>query len=405
MFDEIQFEKIKRLPKYVFAAINEIKLSMRQNGEDVIDFSMGNPDGATPQHIIDKMCEAANKPKNHGYSVSKGIYKLRVAICDWYMREYGVKLEPNTQACVTMGSKEGYAHLIQAITNPGDTAIVAEPAYPIHSYAFILNGANVISFPIKWNEKMELDEEDYFEKLLASLQESAPKPKFVVVGFPHNPTTTIAYLSFYERLVALAKKERFYIISDIAYAKLCFGDYKAPSILQVEGAQDVAVECYTLSKTYNMAGWRIGFVVGNTKMVEALQKIKSWLDYGIYTPMQIAATIALNGEQECVSEICAKYKRRMEVLIESFKAAGWEMAKPQASMFVWAQIPECAMALGSMEFSKRLLQEAKIAVSPGVGFGHHGEGYVRIALIENENRIRQAAKNLKAFLKQLRAQA
>lgn len=399
MFDEIEFEKIKRLPKYVFAAINEIKLKMRQNGEDVIDFSMGNPDGPTPQHIIDKLCEAANKPKNHGYSVSKGIYKLRLAVCDWYKRTYNVELDPNLEACVTMGSKEGYAHLVQAITNPGDTAIIPEPAYPIHSYAFILQGANALSFPIAWNENMELDEEDFFAKLTVLLRESLPKPKFVVVNFPHNPTTVIAYKSFYERLVALARTERFYIISDIAYAELCFGDYKTPSIFEVAGAKDVAVECYTLSKTYNMAGWRVGFVVGNKKMVEALQKIKSWLDYGIYTPMQIAATIALNEDQSCVQEIKAKYEKRMEVLIKSFGEAGWEMSKPKASMFIWAKLPKCVEHLGSMEFSKQLLQEAKIAVSPGVGFGHNGEGFVRIALIENENRIRQAAKNLKAFLK------
>lgn len=400
MFDEIQFEKIKRLPKYVFAAINEIKLQMRQNGEDVIDFSMGNPDGATPQHIIDKLCEAAQKPKNHGYSASKGIFKLRVAICDWYKRTYGVDLDPNTEACVTMGSKEGFVHLVQAISNPGDTAIVAEPAYPIHSYAFILNGCNVASFPISFNESMELNEDDFFIKLQNSLNESAPKPKFVVVNFPHNPTTTIAYKSFYERLVNLAKKERFYIISDIAYAELCFNGFKTPSIFEVEGAKDVAVESYTLSKTYNMAGWRVGFIVGNKKMVEALQKIKSWLDYGIYTPMQIAATVALNGDQSCVKEISDKYERRMEVLIESFGKSGWHMKKPKASMFIWAKLPEDCEHLGSMEFSKRLLQEAKIAVSPGIGFGHHGEGYVRIALIENEKRIRQAAQNLKAFLRQ-----
>ena len=399
MFDEIEFEKIKRLPKYVFAAINEIKLAMRQNGEDVIDFSMGNPDGATPQHIIDKLCEAANKPKNHGYSVSKGIYKLRLAVCDWYKRTYNVDLDPNLEACVTMGSKEGYAHLVQAITNPGDTAIIPEPAYPIHSYAFILQGANALSFPISWNENMEINEEDFFSKLNVLLRESLPKPKFVVVNFPHNPTTVIAYKSFYERLIALAKQERFYIISDIAYAELCFGEYKTPSIFEVAGAKDVAVECYTLSKTYNMAGWRVGFVVGNKKMVEALQKIKSWLDYGIYTPMQIAATIALNEDQSCVQEIKAKYEKRMEVLIKSFGEAGWKMNKPKASMFIWARLPECMAHLGSMEFSKQLLEKAKIAVSPGVGFGHNGEGFVRIALIENENRIRQAAKNLKTFLK------
>lgn len=400
MFDEISFDKIKRLPKYVFAAINEIKLSMRQNGEDVIDFSMGNPDGPTPEHIIDKLCEAAQKPKNQGYSVSRGIYKLRVGICDWYQRKYGITLDPNTQACVTMGSKEGYVHLVQAITNPGDSAVIPDPAYPIHYYAFVLSGANVVRFGLEWNEKSELCIESFFTQLKNSLQESFPKPKFVVVNFPHNPTAVIVYKDFYERLVAMAKQERFYIISDIAYADLSFDGYKAPSILEVQGALDVAVETYTLSKSYNMAGWRVGFVVGNAKMIDALQKIKSWLDYGIYTPMQVASTIALNGPQQCVQDIAHTYEKRMEVLVQSFGEAGWELQKSRASMFIWAPLPKACAHLGSMEFSKRLLQEAKIAVSPGVGFGEKGEGYVRIALIENEKRIRQAAKNLKAFLKQ-----
>lgn len=400
MFDEIQFDKIKRLPKYVFAAINEIKLEMRRNGEDVIDFSMGNPDGATPKHIVDKLCESAQREKNQGYSVSRGIYKLRLAICNWYKRVYDVELDPETQACVTMGSKEGYVHLIQAITNMGDNAIVPEPAYPIHYYAFILNGANVSTFGLKWNEAMELDVEDFFNNLKRVLKEVMPRPKFVVVNFPHNPTTVIVYKDFYERLVAMAKQERFYIISDVAYAELCFDGFKTPSILAVKGACDVAVESYTLSKTYNMAGWRVGFIVGNKKMVEALQKIKSWIDYGIYTPLQIASTIALDGEQSCVDEIRDKYEKRMEVLIKSFKEAGWDMQKPKASMFIWAKIPSIVGDMGSLEFSKRLLKEAKIAVSPGVGFGVHGEGYVRIALIENEKRIRQAARNLKNFLKQ-----
>lgn len=400
MFDEITFDKIKRLPKYVFAAINEIKLSMRQNGEDVIDFSMGNPDGATPEHIVNKLCEAAKKPKNHGYSVSKGIYKLRVAICDWYKRKYGVELDPNTQACVTMGSKEGYVHLVQAITNPGDTAVVPDPAYPIHYYAFVLSGANVAKFPLEWNEKSELCCEAFFDSLARVLKESFPKPKFVVVNFPHNPTAVIVYKDFYERLVAMAKQERFYIISDIAYADLSFDDYKTPSIFEVDGAIDVAVETYTLSKSYNMAGWRVGFVVGNDKMIDALQKIKSWLDYGIYTPMQVAATIALNSSQKCVQDITNTYKNRMDILVQTFCEAGWEIQPSRASMFVWARLPKQCEHLGSMEFSKRLLQEAKIAVSPGVGFGEMGEGYVRIALIENEKRIRQAAKNLKVFLKQ-----
>lgn len=400
MFDEISFDKIKRLPKYVFAAINEIKLSMRQNGEDVIDFSMGNPDGPTPEHIIDKLCESARKPKNHGYSVSRGIYKLRVAICDWYARKYGIALDPNTQACVTMGSKEGYVHLVQAITSPGDSAVIPDPAYPIHYYAFVLSGANVVRFGLEWNEKSELCVESFFAQLENALRESFPKPKFVVVNFPHNPTAVVVYKDFYERLVAMAKKERFYIISDIAYADLSFDGYQAPSIMEVEGALDVAVETYTLSKSYNMAGWRVGFVVGNTKMIDALQKIKSWLDYGIYTPMQVASTIALNGPQQCVQDIARTYEKRMEVLVQAFGEAGWELQKSRASMFIWASLPRQCAHLGSMEFSKRLLQEAKIAVSPGVGFGEKGEGYVRIALIENEKRIRQAAKNLKAFLKQ-----
>ncbi len=400
MFDEIEFDKIKRLPKYVFAAINEIKLEMRRNNEDVIDFSMGNPDGKTPEHIIQKLCEAAQKDKNQGYSVSRGIYKLRLAICNWYKRTYGVDLDPESEACVTMGSKEGYVHLVQAIANPGDNAIVAEPAYPIHYYAFILNGANVSTFGLKWNDEMELDVEDFFANIKRVLKEVMPRPKFVVVNFPHNPTTIVVYKEFYERLVAMAKQERFYIISDIAYAELCFDGFKTPSILEIHGAKDVAVESYTLSKTYNMAGWRVGFVVGNKKIIEALQKIKSWIDYGIYTPLQIASTIALDGDQSCVEEISGKYEKRMEVLIKSFKEAGWEMKKPKASMFIWAKLPECVGDMGSLEFSKRLLKEAKIAVSPGVGFGDYGEGYVRIALIENEKRIRQAARNLKAFLKQ-----
>lgn len=400
MFDEIEFDKIKRLPKYVFAAINEIKLEMRRNNEDVIDFSMGNPDGKTPEHIIQKLCEAAQKDKNQGYSVSRGIYKLRLAICNWYKRTYGVDLDPESEACVTMGSKEGYVHLVQAIANPGDNAIVAEPAYPIHYYAFILNGANVSTFGLKWNDEMELDANDFFANIKRVLKEVMPRPKFVVVNFPHNPTTIVVYKEFYERLVAMAKQERFYIISDIAYAELCFDGFRTPSILEIPGAKDVAVESYTLSKTYNMAGWRVGFVVGNKKIIEALQKIKSWIDYGIYTPLQIASTIALDGDQSCVEEIRGKYEKRMEVLIKSFKEAGWEMKKPKASMFIWAKLPECVGDMGSLEFSKRLLKEAKIAVSPGVGFGDYGEGYVRIALIENEKRIRQAARNLKAFLKQ-----
>jgi alanine-synthesizing transaminase len=399
VFDEIEFNKIKRLPNYVFAEINEIKLNARRSGEDIIDFSMGNPDGATPKHIVDKLIESAQKPKTYGYSASKGIYKLRLAVCNWYARKYGVTLDPDHEAVATMGSKEGYVHLVHAITNSGDTAIVPDPAYPIHKQAFILAGGSVINMKFKYNENFELDVEDFFEHLDLVFEEASPKPKFLVVNFPHNPTTVTVNLDFYERLVAYAKEKRFYILSDIAYAELTFGDYKTPSIMQVEGAKDVAIESYTLSKTYNMAGWRVGFIVGNRKLVGALQKIKSWLDYGMFTPIQVAATIALDESQDCVEDIKALYLKRRDVMIESFANAGWELGTPTASMFIWARIPEVARHLGSMKFSKLLLTEAKVAVSPGIGFGPNGDEYVRIALIENENRIRQASRNIKKFLK------
>lgn len=401
MFDEISFGKINRLPKYLFSTINEIKLVMRQGGEDVIDFSMGNPDGMPPKIVIDKLCESARKPKNQGYSVSKGIYKLRLALCDWYKRRFNVELDPNLEVCVGMGSKEGFVHLVQAITNAGDFAIVPEPAYPIHYHAFIINGANVSTFPICYNESYELDEQAFFSSLQKSLYENFPKPKFVVVNFPHNPTTVVAYKSFYQKLVEIAKRERFYIISDIAYAELCFGDFRTPSIFEIEGAKDVAVETYTLSKSYNMAGWRIGFVAGNRRIIEALQKIKGWIDYGIYTPIQVAATVALNECDTDILHVRAQYQKRMEVMIESFSKAGWELQMPKASMFIWAKIPPQCEHLGSLDFAKKLLEEAKVAVSPGAGFGNAGDSYVRIALIENEKRIRQAAKNIKDFMKSL----
>jgi alanine-synthesizing transaminase len=402
MFDEIKFNTIERLPNYVFAEINEIKLKARRAGEDIIDFSMGNPDGNTPKHIVDKLVESAQKPKTYGYSASKGIYKLRLAITDWYKRKYDVDLDPETEAVATMGSKEGYVHMVQAITNPGDVAIVPDPAYPIHTHAFIIAGANVIQMPFGWNEKFELDEDKFFNDLYTALNESMPRPKFVVVNFPHNPTTVTVEQRFYDRLVKVAKEERFYIISDIAYADITFDGYKTPSILSTPGAKDVAVESYTLSKSYNMAGWRVGFFVGNPKLIGALQKIKSWFDYGMFTPIQVAATVALNGPQDCLEEIVAKYRKRRDVLIESFANARWQIDKPQASMFVWAKLPEEAKHLGSMEFSKELLTKAKVAVSPGIGFGKHGDDYVRIALIENEKRTRQAARNIKKYLKNLR---
>ncbi|ECL3304171.1 LL-diaminopimelate aminotransferase [Campylobacter jejuni] len=400
MFDEIRFNTIERLPNYVFAEVNAIKMAARRAGEDIIDFSMGNPDGKTPQHIIDKLCESANKDKTSGYSTSMGIYKLRLAICNWYKRKYNVNLDPENEVVATMGSKEGFVNLARAIINPGDVAIVPTPAYPIHTQAFIIAGGNVAKMPLAYNEKFELDENQFFENLHKTLNESIPRPKYVVVNFPHNPTTVTCEKSFYKRLIATAKKERFYIISDIAYADLTYDDYKTPSILEIEGAKDVAVETYTLSKSYNMAGWRVGFVVGNKRLVSALKKIKSWFDYGMYTPIQVAATIALDGDQTCVDEIRATYDKRMHILLEAFENAGWKLQKPRASMFVWAKLPESKRHLKSLEFSKQLLQRASVAVSPGVGFGEAGDEYVRIALIENENRIRQAARNIKKYLKE-----
>ncbi|ANT64819.1 MULTISPECIES: LL-diaminopimelate aminotransferase [Prosthecochloris] len=400
MFDEIEFEKIKRLPKYVFAAVNELKMAERRNGEDVIDFSMGNPDGPTPEHIIDKLVDAVQKPRNHGYSVSKGIYKLRLAICDWYLRKYGVELDADTEVVASMGSKEGYVNLVQAITNPGDVAMVPDPCYPIHSQAFILAGGNVHRFRLEMDEAYRLDEEAFFRNIETAMRESFPKPKYLVVNFPNNPTTATVELPFYERLVETARRERFYIISDIAYAEITFDGYQTPSILQVPGAKDVAVESYTLSKTYNMAGWRVGFLVGNPKLVGALMRIKSWLDYGMFTPIQVASTVALNGSQECVGEISETYRKRRDVLLRNFENAGWPIVCPRASMFVWAEIPKPLQEMGSLEFSKQLLREAHVAVSPGIGFGPNGDTHVRIALIENEERIRQAARNIRKFFRE-----
>jgi alanine-synthesizing transaminase len=401
MFENIQFEKMNKLPNYVFAEVGKIKMELRRAGEDIIDFSMGNPDGPTPQHIIDKLAEAAQKPKNHGYSDSHGIYKLRLAICNWYKRKYDVTIDPDTEAVATMGSKEGYVHLVQAITNAGDVAIVPEPTYPIHSYAFMLAGGSVRKVELKFDEHYEVDEDALLDSILQGVKESVPKARYVLINFPHNPSCATVTPEFYQRLVDLAKKEHFYIISDIAYADLTYDGYKTPSIFEAEGAKDVAVESFTLSKSYNMAGWRVGFVVGNPKLVGALKKIKSWLDYGMFTPIQVAATIALDGPQDCVEEIRAKYESRRDVLVESFNNAGWHMVAPRATMFVWARIPKKARHLGSLEFSKQLLKEAKVAVSPGVGFGEYGDEYVRIALIENKDRIRQAAKNIKKYLRKL----
>ncbi len=396
------FERIERLPNYIFAVINDLKLQARRAGEDIIDFSMGNPDGPTPKPIVDKLIEAAQKPKNHRYSVSKGIYKLREAICNWYAKRYNVTFDPETEAVVTMGSKEGYVHLTQAITNVGDVAIVPDPTYPIHSYAFMLAGASVRKVKLPYNENYELIEDEFFKELQRAIKESVPKPKFLVLNFPHNPTTVTVTKEFYQKAVDFAKEEGLYIISDIAYADITFDGYITPSIFEAKGAKEVAVESFTLSKSYNMAGWRVGFMVGNPTLIGALQKYKSWIDYGMFTPIQVAATVALRDYQDLVKDIVKTYERRRDVLIESFKNAGWEIKKPHATMFVWAKIPEKVRHLGSLEFAKRLLTEAHIAVSPGIGFGAYGDDYVRIALIENEKRIRQAAKNVKHFLKEFK---
>ena len=373
MFDEIRFSKIERLPNYVFAEVNAIKMAARRAGEDIIDFSMGNPDGRTPQHIIDKLCESAQKDKTHGYSVSQGIYKLRLACANWYKRKYGVILDPDSEIVAVMGSKEGFVHLTSAIVNPGDVAVVPDPAYPIHTQAFIIAGGNVVKIPLAYDENLNFNENKFFIDLQKTFDESIPRPKYVVVNFPHNPTTVVVQKSFYERLVAMARQERFYIISDIAYAEIAFEGYKTPSIFEVQGAKDVAVEAYTLSKSYNMAGWRVGFVSGNKKLVAALKKIKSWFDYGMFTPIQVAATIALDGPQECVEEIRGTYEKRRNFLIDAFADAGWVIAKPSASMFAWAKLPSAAAHLRSMEFSKQLLTKARVAVSPGVGFGAAGD--------------------------------
>ncbi len=400
MFDEIKFSRVELLPKYVFAEVNELKMQERHAGNDVIDFSMGNPDGDTPEHIREKLVESAKKTKTHGYSASKGIPKLLMAISSWYKRRYDIELNPQTQCVATMGSKEGYAHLAYAITNPGDNIVVPDPTYPIHNYAFILAGGNIINFGLKYDEDYNVLEDEFLSDLQNLCDDEKTKPKYIVVNFPHNPTTATVTPEFYINLVAMAKKNRFYIISDIAYGDITFDGYVTPSIFQAPGAIDVAVESFTLSKSYNMAGWRVGFFVGNTRLIGALQNIKSWLDYGMFTPIQVAATVALNGDQQCVRDIINKYDQRQDVLIDSFKRAGWDIRRNKASMFVWAKIPQCVAHMNSLEFSKKLLTNAGIAVAPGIGFGEQGEGYVRLALIENSKRIRQAAKNLKKFLEE-----
>jgi len=385
------FSLIKRLPPYVFNVVNEYKTKARAQGEDIIDLGMGNPDQATPRHIVDKLIEAASNPRNHRYSSSAGIPKLRLAISNWYKRKYNIDIDPDSEAVVTIGSKEGISHLMLSILSPGDNVIVPNPAYPIHIYSVIISRGDVQSIPL-------YDEGQLLDSIQKVLNEVWPKPKVLILSFPNNPTTMTASPEFFEKIVDLAKEAGLVIVHDLAYADLCYDGYKAPSILQVKGAKDVAVEFYSMSKSYNMPGWRVGFMVGNERIISALKRIKSYLDYGIFQPIQIASIHALNSPQDCVEEINALYLSRRNKLIESFNRAGWEIPTPRATMFVWAEIPEQFKDIGSLEFSKLLIEKAKVAVSPGIGFGQYGEGYVRLALVENEMRIMQAARGIKKIM-------
>jgi alanine-synthesizing transaminase len=388
MSSQREFSRIKRLPPYVFNITAELKMAARRRGEDIIDMSMGNPDGPTPKHIVDKLVEASLRPTTHGYSVSKGIPRLRKAIADWYQRRYDVQIDPDSEAIVTIGSKEGLAHLMLATLDRGDTVLVPNPSYPIHIYGAVIAGADIRS--VRMTPGV-----DFFEELQRAIRESIPKPKMMILGFPSNPTAQCVDLEFFERVVALARQHDILVVHDLAYADITFDGYQAPSIMQVEGAREVAVEFFTMSKSYNMAGWRVGFMVGNRDLVNALARIKSYHDYGTFTPIQVASIAALDGPQDEVIEIRDTYQRRRDVLVRGLHEAGWMVEVPKASMYIWAEIPEPYRAAGSLDFAKRLLAEAKVAVSPGIGFGDYGDGHVRFALIENEQRIRQAVRGIK----------
>ena len=384
---------MERLPPYVFNIVNQLKQQARARGEDIIDFGMGNPDQPTPRHIVDKLVEATRRDDTHRYSMSRGIPRLRKAICDWYDRRFDVSLDPESEAIVTIGSKEGLAHLAMATLGPGDVILVPNPAYPIHPYGVVIAGADVRHVKLT-------PEGDFFAELERAIRESWPAPKMMLLNFPANPTAMCVDLAFFEKVVAVAREYGLWIVHDIAYADLCYDGYQAPSILQVPGAMDVAVESFSLSKSYNMPGWRVGFMCGNPKLIAALTRMKSYLDYGTFTPIQVAAIAALNGPQDCVSEIRDMYRSRRDVLCDGLASAGWVVERPKATMFVWAKIPEAFRAEGSLEFSKRLLAEAKVAASPGIGFGHHGDDHVRFGLIENEHRTRQAIRGIKKMLRE-----
>ena len=388
-----EFARISRLPPYVFNIVNELKMAARRRGEDIIDFGMGNPDQPTPAHIVDKLVEVARRDDTHGYSISRGIPRLRQAICNWYKARYEVDLDPDSEAIVTLGSKEGLAHLALAVIERGDVVLAPNPAYPIHPFGFIIAGADVRHVPIG-------PDIDFFEELQKAIRDCWPKPKLLLINFPGNPTTQCVELEFFSRVIEIAREHQLWVVQDLAYADIVFDGYRAPSILQVPGAKELAVEFCSLSKSYNMPGWRVGFMVGNPTLVHALTRIKSYLDYGMFTPIQVAAITALEEDQRCVAEIRAMYCKRRNILCDGLNAAGWAVQRPRATMFVWAPIPKPWRAMGSLEFSKKLLLEARVAASPGIGFGSYGDHYLRFALIENEHRTRQALRNIRAMLRE-----
>ncbi len=387
-----EFQRIKRLPPYVFNIVNELKAQARARGEDIVDFGMGNPDLPTPRHIVDKLVEAAQRPDTHRYSMSRGIPRLRRAITRWYHSRYNVALDPETEAIVTIGSKEGLAHLALATLGPGDAVLVPNPAYPIHPYGVVIAGADIRHVPL-------VEGGDFFTELEKAIKDTWPKPKMLIINFPANPTAQCVDLGFFERVVEICREHGIWVVHDLAYADLVYDGYEAPSILQVPGAREVAVESFSLSKSYNMPGWRVGFLCGNDKLIAALARMKSYLDYGMFTPIQVAAIQALEGPQECVSEIRETYQGRRDVLCDGLEAAGWPVTRPKATMFAWARIPEPYRDMGSLEFAKKLLRDAGVAVSPGIGFGEYGDEYVRFGLIENQHRTRQAVRGIKQMLR------
>ena len=387
---EEEFYRIKRLPPYVFAIVNDLKSKARARGEDIIDLGMGNPDQGTPKHIVDKLCEAARNPRNHRYSASKGITRLRKAITTWYRERYGVELDPETEAIATIGAKEGLAHLVLAVLQPGDGVLVPNPTYPIHAYSVVIADGDLRSVPL-------LPGDDFFARLQETTRLAWPKAKLLILSFPHNPTTLCVDRDFFARVVDFAKEHRLMVVHDFAYADFAFDGYRPPSFLEVPGAKEIGVEIFSTSKSYNMPGWRLGFVCGNARMIHALARIKSYLDYGAFQPIQIAGIVALEGNQSVVGEIVDLHRKRRDVLVDGLNKLGWSVSKPKGTMFVWAPIPDDYRTMGSLEFAKMLIQECRVAVSPGIGFGEYGEGYVRFALVENEQRIKQALRGLKSL--------